>query len=176
MFILISALAAGAGLYYFQVYAFYEEVPEGRVELTSVVSGLPEPILFEDYEGIDAESSPLRYRDCFTTGQSQAMLTETYLVYDGAEPRVAPGWFECFDADAIGAALQGGEAIAFLGVENVTYGIDRVVAVYPDGRGYSWHQINACGEVVFDGNPVPEDCPPIPEGGLGGAAEGGVDG
>ena len=41
--------------------------------------------------------------------------------------------------------------------------IDRIVAVFPDGRGYAWHQINACGEVVFDGDPAPEGCPPVPE-------------
>ncbi|MEO0692827.1 MAG: DUF6446 family protein, partial [Pseudomonadota bacterium] len=27
-----------------------------------------------------------------------------------------------------------------------------------------WHQINACGEEVFDGNPPPDGCPPVPEG------------
>ena len=50
-----------------------------------------------------------------------------------------------------------------MGVENIQYGIDRVVAVYPDGRGYAWHQINACGEVVFNREPVPEGCPEPPE-------------
>ena len=42
--------------------------------------------------------------------------------------------------------------------------IDRIVAVYPDGRAYAWHQINRCGEVVFDGNSAPEGCPTPPEG------------
>ncbi|MEM9853369.1 MAG: DUF6446 family protein, partial [Pseudomonadota bacterium] len=72
-------------------------------------------------------------------------------------------WFDCFDADVIGAALKDGTARAFLGQRDVIYGIDRVVAVFDDGRGYVWHQINRCGEVVFDGEPVPEDCPPPPE-------------
>ena len=48
--------------------------------------------------------------------------------------------------------------------KRISYGIDRIVAIYPDGRGYAWHQINACGEVVFDGQPAPENCPPKPEG------------
>ncbi len=90
------------------------------------------------------------------------MLTETYQIFDNAEPRVAPRWFDCFDAAQIGEDLAT-DAIAFMGVENIDYGIDRIVAIYPDGRGYAWHQINECGEVVFDGNPVPEDCPPPPE-------------
>ncbi len=50
-----------------------------------------------------------------------------------------------------------------MGVENVQYGIDRVVAILPDGRGFVWHQINRCGEVVFRGDAAPEGCPPPPE-------------
>ena len=92
------------------------------------------------------------------------MLTETYIIRDDAEPLVAPSWFDCFDAVQLGADIENGEAIAFLGVANIQYGIDRLVAVYPDGRAFAWHQINECGEVVFDGNPTPEDCPPTPEG------------
>ncbi len=161
---LLSAAVAGGWMYYLQVYAFYDEVQAepGAVQLTSVTSGLPEPIIVDGFEGIDADSSPLRYRACFQTVLSQAMLTEAYEIFDAAEPRVAPPWFDCFDAAQIGADLQT-DAIAFMGVENVVYGIDRIVAIYPDGRGYAWHQINDCGEVVFDGEPVPDDCPPLPE-------------
>ena len=52
---------------------------------------------------------------------------------------------------------------AWLGTADITYGIDRVIALDADGRGYVWHQINPCGEVVFDGKPAPEGCPPKPE-------------
>ncbi|WP_439154857.1 DUF6446 family protein [Yoonia sp.] len=162
--ILVMALVAGIALYYLQVYAYYDNVQPGpdQVQLTSVTAGAPEPIPFDDFTGIDSDSSPIRYRACFTTPLSQATLSETYVIAENAEPLVAPGWFDCFDAEQIGADLQG-EAIAFLGTENITYGIDRIVAIYPDGRGYAWHQINACGEVVFDGDPVPDTCPPVPE-------------
>lgn len=161
--IVVSALIAGIALYYLQVYAFYDEVTDGGVELTPVNSDVAEPILFADFQAIDADSSPLRYRACFTTQMSEAMLTETYKIYDAAEPRVAPDWFECFDADAIGAALEDGTATAYLGEENVQYGIDRVVGIMSDGRGFVWHQINGCGEVVFDGRRAPEGCPTPPE-------------
>ena len=164
MAILLTAAVAGVSMYWLQVYGFYEEITAevDDVQLTSVVTGLPEPVVFENYTGIDADSSPIRYRACFDLINSQAMLTETYIIYDRAEPLVAPGWFDCFDAAAIGAALESGDAIAFLGVENIKYGIDRVVAVMPDGRAFAWHQINPCGEEVFDGNPAPEGCPPAP--------------
>ena len=162
----MSALIAGIAMYYLQVYAFYEEVSAEveDVQLTNLVTGEPEPILFENFKGIDSDSSPIRYRGCFDVAGSLAMLTETYVIYDDAEPLVAPGWFDCFDAERIGSDLETGEAVAFLGQENVQYGIDRVVAVYPDGRAFAWHQINRCGEVVFDGDPAPEDCPTPPEG------------
>ena len=163
--IVVSALFAGAALYYLQVYAYYVEVTAqvAKVQMTSVVSGVPEPILFENYKGIDSDSSPIRYRACFDTPLSQAMLTETYQTYQGATPLVAPGWFDCFDAVTIGDAIESGQAIAFMGVENISYGIDQVVAVFPDGRGYVWHQINPCGSVVFNGDPAPAGCPPVPE-------------
>lgn len=161
---LLFAAALGGVLYYQQVYAYYDDVAVSpdAVQLTSVSTGQPEPLLIQNFSGIDAISSPLRYRACFETPISLATLTETFEIVDNAEPRVAPGWFDCFDAAQIGADLRG-DAIAFMGVENIQYGIDRIVAIYPDGRGYAWHQINACGEVVFDGNPAPENCPQPPE-------------
>ena len=159
---LLIGAAAGVLMYYQQVYAYYEEVEAETVAFTSVSTGMAEPVVIADFAGIDADSSPLRYRACFTTPLSLAMLTETYVIVDNAEPRVAPAWFDCFDAAQIGADLRT-EAVAFLGTENIQYGIDRIIAVYPDGRAYAWHQINACGEVVFDGEPVPEGCPTPPE-------------
>ncbi|WIV49889.1 DUF6446 family protein [Marivivens sp. LCG002] len=164
--IVMIAVAAGALLYYLQVYAYYEEVSAevSSVELTSIHTGAPEEILFENFTAIDSDSSPIRYRACFTTPVSYGSLTDNYVIYDKAEPLVAPSWFNCFDAKEIGAALETGEAVAFLGTENVSYGIDRIVAVMPDGRGFVWHQINHCGEVVFDGDKAPEGCPVPPEG------------
>ncbi|WP_372885136.1 DUF6446 family protein [Shimia sp.] len=165
--IVLISLIAGAAIYYQQVFAYYEPVSatgQGDVQMTLLVTGQPEPILYEDFEAIDATSSPIRYRACFTTTQSLPMMTETYVAYDRAEPLVAPGWFDCFDAKEVGRALETGEALAFLGAENIEYGIDRVVAVMSDGRGFVWHQINSCGEVVFDGKPAPDHCPPKPEG------------
>jgi len=134
------------------------------VVLTSLVTGAPEPVLYENFTAIDASSSPIRYRACFTTAMSHAMLSETYEIYERAEPLTAPSWFDCYDAQAIGQALEEGSALAFLGQRDVIYGVDRVVAITEDGRGYVWHQINRCGEVVFDGQPAPVDCPEPPQG------------
>jgi hypothetical protein len=160
---LLIALAAGAAMYYLQVYAYYTEVATPEVTLVSLTTGQPDPVAYGNFRGIDSNSSPVRYRACYDLSLSLATLTETYAIADKAEPLVAPRWFDCFDARQIGADLESGVAIGFMGQENIHYGIDRIVAVYPDGRAFAWQQINHCGEVVFDGNPAPEGCPPAPE-------------
>ena len=163
--LVVSGLLAGAGMYWTQVYAFYERVePDiADVQLTGLVSGMAEPVAHENYQGIDAGSSPLRYRACFDISQPLAELRALYVAYPDPVPLEGPGWFDCYDADEIGAALETGAAVAFVGESNIVYGIDRVVAVFRDGRARVWHQINLCGTEVFDGRPPPEGCPQPPE-------------
>ena len=165
--IVTLAALAGAAIYYLQVYGYYEpvELQQDGVELrlTSLVSGAPEPILADDFEGIDADSSPIRYRACFATDLTPDALAQVFALADKVEPRNAPGWFDCFDAEAIGSALDSGQARAFLSQKNIEYGVDRVVAITSDGRGYVWHEINDCGDKAFDGSPLGSDCPPRDE-------------
>ncbi len=163
--IVVIAAVAGAAMYYLQVYAFYEEVSAtgiDDVQLVSFVSNMPEPIVYEDFRAIDADSSPIRYRACFTTSFSHAMLTETYVGLDNVVPRNAPGWFDCFDATAIAAELEAGTALAFLGGKNVDFGVDRIVVITEDGRGYAWHELNDCGDKAYDGTIIGEECPARP--------------
>lgn len=164
--LVLTALVGGVAMYWLQVYGYYDAVPasdmQDDVQLTLLVNGQAEPILYENFEAIDSESSPIRYRACFTTSMSEALLTETYEMLEKAEPRNAPGWFECFDAQEIGESLENGEALAFLGEKEVLYGIDRIIAILPDGRGFAWNEINACGEIAFDGKRLPAHCPPRP--------------
>lgn len=144
--IVVTALTVGAAIYYLQVYGFYHPVdasaPSAELRLTSIQTGAPEVVPADNFEGIDADSSPLRYRGCFHTPISLATLTETYAIYDDPTPLVAPGWFSCFDAGRIGTDLETGAAVAFLSEKNIHPGFDRVVAIYPDGRAYAWNQIN----------------------------------
>ena len=164
--IMVSALVAGAALYYLQIYGFYEEVdaPAGGVTLIALGDGPGDeiPILYDNFTAIDADSSPIRYRACFTTPTSLAHLSDTYQRVEGATPRNAPGWFDCFDAEALAGQLDKGKAISFLGAKNVHYGVDRIVAITDDGRGYVWHELNDCGEKAYDGTVVGEECPPFP--------------
>jgi len=91
------------------------------------------------------------------------MLTETYQIAENAVPLNAPSWFECFNAQDIGAAIEDGNAIPFMSEENISYGVDRIVAILPDGRGFVWHQLNPCGEAVFAGDNTPDGCPELGE-------------
>jgi len=170
--ILGSAFFGGVLMYYQLVYAGYAELtPEqvGEIQLVSVVSDQPEPLLLDNLKAIDTVEEGVRlsgaisFRACFDVPQSQATLTETYVIMDEAVPLNAPSWFDCFDAREIGQSLEAGGAIAFVSQSNISYGVDRVVAVMPDGRGFAWHQLNACGEAVFDGDNAPEGCPEPPE-------------
>ncbi|MFP7673523.1 DUF6446 family protein [Marivita sp. S0852] len=165
--ILVSALIAGVAMYYLQVYAFYDEVtPTGvdDVQITTL-QGVQEVILYEDFQAIDADSSPIRYRACFTTQTPLSTLLATYEAYPGAAPRTAPGWFDCFDAEALGEEIRSGRAHVFTGQRNLEFGIDRVVAITDDGRGYIWHEVNDCGDKAYDGSPLGEDCPQPDNGG-----------
>ena len=148
--IVLIAAIAGFGGYWLQEYAYYEPVsftPGAEILLTPLTSPTPEAIPVKDISGIDATSSPLRYRACFTSVVSLATLTESYKVYDKATPLNAPSWFSCFDAGKITEALTSGQAVAFLGQANVVPNsnhveFDRVVAVFPDGKAYAWTQLS----------------------------------
>lgn len=142
--IVALSLITGVAVYYLQEYYYYDRLDPAAAEIDlTLLDGQVEPIPAASVEAIDATSSPIRYRACFTTPLSHAMLTETYQMYDAAEPLVAPHWFDCFDAAEVGKALEQGRALAFLGVKDIHPGVDRVVAILEDGRGFAWNQLNA---------------------------------
>ncbi|MCK0148962.1 DUF6446 family protein [Marivita sp. S6314] len=165
--LLVSALIAGIAMYYLQVYAFYREVTPTGVDDVQIMTlqGEREVILYEDFQAIDAESSPIRYRACFTTQTPLSSMLDIYEAYSGASPRKAPGWFACFDAEEIGDAIRSGRAHVFTSIRNLEFGIDRVVAITDDGRGFIWHEVNECGDKAYDGSPLGDDCPERDNGG-----------
>ncbi|MHA6324026.1 DUF6446 family protein [Roseivivax sp. CAU 1753] len=155
--IFVSALIAGAAMYYLQVYAYYEDVdPRDAITVLGTDGGqITVPV--RNFEGIDADSSPIRFRACFDTDLRPGDLAAQ--PYPNAAPRNAPGWFDCFDAGAIAALMENGRAEVFTVARNIEFGIDRVVALTEDGRGYIWQEINDCGEKTYDGTPLGDDCP-----------------
>ena len=164
--LVLSAVVAGAGMYYTQVYGFYYDVvaqPGEDVMLQAKDAEAPVPVAYSAFRAIDADSSPIRYRACFETDLRPAQLAEIYMTVENPEPLTAPGWFDCYDAVSLAEALNSGQAQAFMGVKNVHYGVDRIVAVTQDGKGYVWHALNNCGEKAYDGTVVGEECPPRPQ-------------
>ncbi len=142
--IVLISLIFGAVVYWTQEYAYYTPVAADAAEVTlvNVATGAPEPMAISGFEGTDSDSSPIRYRACFHAEQSLATLTETFQIYNDPTPLIAPRWFDCFDANAIGEALENGEAVGFLSQKDIHDGVDRVVAVFPDGRAFAWNQLN----------------------------------
>ena len=88
--IVTLALVGGIALYYLQVYHFYEPVAaqtaEASMRLENVATGEAEDIIADDFQGIDADSSPLRFRACFTTQLNHALASETYVLADKPVP------------------------------------------------------------------------------------------
>ena len=142
-FLAFTAIFAGV-LWYYQNYAFYDVSSSEyfTMELTLVGGGEPAPILADEFNLLTSDTSPLKFRACFTVGNSIPMLTETYVVFEDATPLKSPSWFDCYDYVQITEDLKSGKAVAFLGEKNITDGIDRVVAIYDDGRAFAWHQFN----------------------------------
>lgn len=136
----VTAIFAGAQ-WWFQTRAYYAPIESADLFVTTL-AGEVLTLAPETFEGIDADTSPLRFRVCFTVDEAGVAAALQGAPYEDAVPLNAPGWFGCFDAPAIGAALEAGEAEAVLAERNVRAGVDRVFAVFPDGRIFGWHQLN----------------------------------
>ena len=140
---LVFAAAFGGALWYAQNYAYYEVEETDRFEIRlTLLDGSTAPLLASGFTILDADTSPLKFRACFKVENSLPMLTENYQLYPEAEPLSPPAWFDCFDTATLDSDLKEGRAVAFLAERDITEGVDRVIAVYPDGRAFAWHQLN----------------------------------
>lgn len=137
--LILIPVAVGGGIWYAQEYAYYDRLDPVAVTLTAMVDGQPVPLTATGIQAIDATSAPHRWRACF---RLDAPLPDGAEPFPDAAPAYGPGWFDCFDADRIGHDLETGAATAYLSRPEIRPDVDRVIAVYPDGRAYGWHQIN----------------------------------
>ncbi len=129
-------LAFGVGLWYAQQIGYYEPV----TGLESVTVG-GQPFAVTGYEGTDGTTSPLKLRGCFRLADPAAALAAGEPAPD-AVPLTTPDWIECFDEEAILADIRGGRAATVMAGLDEGDGADLFMAIYPDGRGYSWRMPN----------------------------------
>ena len=122
-------------LYYFQVYAFYIEA-DGQKS----IKVFNKDVEVVNYRGIDSATSGLKLRGCFSVDPEEFLALPELVK---ATPLSAPFWFSCFDHIKIQLGIEKGYAKAFLVSENEKDGIDRVVAVYPNGSAFQWRQLNS---------------------------------
>ncbi|SET86615.1 DUF6446 family protein [Oceanicella actignis] len=131
------AAAFGAAMWWSKTRAFYEPMAPAA-EVTA--AGLT--LAVEDFEGIDAPTSPLKMRACFRLTPAAAAALDALAPAPDPRPLVAPGWFECFDAGALTRDLEAGAARAVIAERDAPEGFDRIIAYRPDGRAFMWRQLN----------------------------------
>lgn len=126
----------GIGLWYAQQISYYEPV-SGLESVT--VNG--QVFAVSAYEGTDGRTSPLKLRGCFRLDDPEGALAAGEPAPD-AIPLTTPNWIECFDEKAILADLRAGRATGIMAGLDEGDGADLYMAIYPDGRGYSWRVAN----------------------------------
>ncbi|PCH93309.1 MAG: hypothetical protein COB84_09650 [Rhodobacteraceae bacterium] len=96
-----------------------------------------EPVVVDPQKSVQSDANPLSFQACFKTDMSFGFLTETYQTHAAPKPQAQS--LSCFDAAQIQADLDQGTALAFIG-DTITPSVERVIAIYNDGRGFAWHQ------------------------------------
>lgn len=125
-----------AGLIWTQFFAYYE-----RQTGVGALTFAGEVVPVADYDGIDSTSSPLKLRGCLRIDPASVDRLAPPPAPQ-ATPLNAPFWFGCFDAGRLTADLASGAARAYDIGRDQPEGFDLMLAVYPDGRGYVWRQLN----------------------------------
>ncbi len=144
--LVMVAVLTGAAMWYMRVYGLYENVDEitgTRSLVLTDADGGQHSLAVEGFKGIQGSGVPVSYRACFTVRPGALDLAQPY---DDPTPLNGPKWFKCYSARALTADLESGQAQAYLLQSNIQPGIDRVIAAYPDGRAFVWHQLNESAE------------------------------
>ena len=146
-FSIFLALFAG-GLYYTTNYAYYDYF---EYDAHAIETDFGE-IRLHNVQMIDGDHPALKLRIC-----ADAVDGIEREASESATPLVAPKWFSCFDAKALGDAIDEGQAQAYVIRSNAPFGFDTYLANY-NGHAFVWRQLNECGEAKFEGLNLPEGC------------------
>lgn len=113
---------------------------EVKIALTPIIGDVAEPIAIRNPQGTSDNSDVDSFYACFDTDLNFAFVTETYEILENVDPPSPASHLPCFDAAKIQADVYSGEAIAVMGERDYAIGVDRLVVLYQDGRGYAWNQ------------------------------------
>jgi hypothetical protein len=141
--LVLSAVLSGLAVYYTQVYGFYAPLDEARSPLKSTPSlddMQPIPLAVTEFRGIDADSSPLRYRSCFRITDMAAL--EGARPFEGANPAGRAALVFLLFRQGLDRRSGIRRRHRLSSQPEIHPDVDRVIAVYPDGRAYGWHQFN----------------------------------
>lgn len=134
--ILLIGTVFGAGMWYAQQVGYYETV-EGLTEVT--ING--QSFSVSGYQGVDGPTSPLRLRGCFQLDNPDGAIAAGQPAPE-AVTLTTPSHVSCFDAETILADIRSGAATPIMAGLDEGDGADLYMAIYPDGRGYSWRLVN----------------------------------
>ena len=110
------------------------------IKLTQQSNNLPIKILIND-KPISAYSTDAKfYNSCFNVITTIDQLSSKYVKSNNPAPSKPLGNMACYNYDQLKEDIKSGVANSFIGEENIINGIDRIIAVYSDGRAYAWHQ------------------------------------
>lgn len=130
----LGGIALAGGLYLVNFYHW------DRVRGVEMVTIGGESFAVSGYDGLDNTVLPTKLRACFRLEDPQAALAAGAAPRQDAGPFTAPFWFDCWDAETIGADVAAGRARIIL-AERVVEGefaTERYVAIYEDGRAFMW--------------------------------------
>ena len=146
--LIVPVVFLGLLLWYLQHFKQYRPIELDQVSGSLFgADGMGSAIELADlrtgsFRGIQGDASPLKFRACFEIRTGVERFTGNLDIHEDPIPLIAPSWFDCFDARAIGHDLESGQATAVLIEADIADGVDRVAAIYPDGRTVVWHQLN----------------------------------
>lgn len=114
--------------------------PIFTLRATPIAQGDPEPLLIENAPIASYSTDAKFYFACFNTTMSFGLLSETYEIANDALPGQPLSEMACYDQGQIAQDVASGVALSLVGERNIIKGYDRIIAVYPDGRAFAWHQ------------------------------------
>ena len=111
-----------------------------QIKLTQISDNNP-TLIAMDESPISAYSTDAKfYNSCFKVSENINDLLTNFLASEDPLPSKPLGKMPCYNYNQLTEDVKAGLAYSFVGEKNIINGIDRIIAIYADGRAYAWHQ------------------------------------